>query len=1286
MRLFVILGGLVVTVLVAALVAPLFIDWTGYRARFEAEASRLIGQPVRVAGDASARLIPFPSVTFTDVEVGPSAAPVMRARRFSMDAELAPFLQGRVLIFDMRVEEPQVTLTLDERGVPVWPERGEAPVDPARIALENARISGATITLVDPREDRSVTLTDLDATVAASSLFGPWRATGTARAGPQPVAFTVSTGSFAPEGFTLSADLALPSLLMRMTSDGRIGRPREDAGVTYDGRFTIRPDGDMLDWRVEGEFSADARAVEATEFRADFGDPDDPYRVTGSAAIAGGARPSYRIEARGNPITMGGESPGTPGTALGDRLAAANTVLAGLPFPTIAGTIDLDLPAVMIDGVAIRNLQVSARPALDGNDRRLDIRRVAAELPGRTQVEASGRLDLPAPGQGLDAAVFEGDVLVASRQPSGLSQWLTGRVDEAIRAIPQAGFSAQVALSADEQRAQDAEIIAGPMRLTGTIERKGGPVSPPWIRFALTGNDVEDTGLAALAAAVSGLSGDDRARHDADFDLAFDGVSLSGLAAGRVEATGRLRGPRLEIDRFLARDMDGVTITATASGDLDAARSRADALSFDASVIGAEGADFAQRLAGRFAGHALADQLARVATADRRAFSDLQVNAVGSARRGDDGMEVSASLSGTAGGATVFVSGTSPAEAGEPTTLSGTISHDDSLRLLSWTGFAPLLDDGASAGLGAAGELGFSFAGTGDGSVAGRAAISAGSDRVSIDGTWRADGSLAGGLASLSLSDGEPWLSAYGLVLPGTGLGTPAALVAELSGDADGLSVSGLSGTVAEVPVTGDLVVSDGGARIAGTVFADALDGDLLAALATGHVDAMTRETVFAPPLFAGTGLQIALSARRLSLLGRSFDNASANIGWSGGLLSVDDFTGMLGTVPVSGQARAQNAGGTVSVTARGRAAGLPLSAVSAAVPAVETALVLDGEVTASGRTPAALLAGLAGSGVVSTGPVRVTGLSPDAYGVVIAQADRRGFGITPDDVRAMAKVAVSGAETRLAPVEAPLVIASGVASLANLSTATADGALAVTGTVTLDLASGEPGGQVTVTYDAGEEAVAGTSAAVDFAIGPGADGIASAEPGFAALEAHVTQRALEIEQDRVERLQSRLLERQRLRRAARMDRFERREAFAIAEEARLRAIAAERLAAIREAERIRAEEEARRAAEEEARRAAEEEAKRLAEEAARLAAEEEARKAAEEEARRAAEDEARRAEEERRRRETPPEPAPAQAPAVNPVDSALIRDPFAPLPQASPDPVGDLLNSLQLDLPRPGN
>ena len=56
--------------LLTALVGPLFGDWTQYRPRFEAEASRLVGLPVRVGGGIDVRLLPTPTLLLSGVEIG----------------------------------------------------------------------------------------------------------------------------------------------------------------------------------------------------------------------------------------------------------------------------------------------------------------------------------------------------------------------------------------------------------------------------------------------------------------------------------------------------------------------------------------------------------------------------------------------------------------------------------------------------------------------------------------------------------------------------------------------------------------------------------------------------------------------------------------------------------------------------------------------------------------------------------------------------------------------------------------------------------------------------------------------------------------------------------------------------------------------------------------------------------------------------------------------------------------------------------------------------------------
>ncbi|MGO8190200.1 hypothetical protein, partial [Rhizobium leguminosarum] len=74
-----------------------------------------------------------------DVRVGQEAdgTPIVKFEHFSMDAELAPFLSGEALIFDMRVVNPQVRLRLLKDGTLDWMCGSRAEIPARTVVLEN---------------------------------------------------------------------------------------------------------------------------------------------------------------------------------------------------------------------------------------------------------------------------------------------------------------------------------------------------------------------------------------------------------------------------------------------------------------------------------------------------------------------------------------------------------------------------------------------------------------------------------------------------------------------------------------------------------------------------------------------------------------------------------------------------------------------------------------------------------------------------------------------------------------------------------------------------------------------------------------------------------------------------------------------------------------------------------------------------------------------------------------------------------------------------------------------
>ena len=227
-RILVFVGGLLVVALFAALIAPLFVDWTDFRKDFEREASRIMGKPVVVYGSVDARLIPFPSVTLNDVRVGQSESgePLIQVARFSMDAELAPFLSGEALIFDMRLEQPKAKVRLLPDGTLDWARGRKASIPAKVVILENVAIAGGQIDFIDEQTGRTRRITGLEADLSARSLAGPWKMEGRAALDGEAGSFSFSSSEADDEAGTLG-------LRARLTPDKR------PFGVELDGDLKI---------------------------------------------------------------------------------------------------------------------------------------------------------------------------------------------------------------------------------------------------------------------------------------------------------------------------------------------------------------------------------------------------------------------------------------------------------------------------------------------------------------------------------------------------------------------------------------------------------------------------------------------------------------------------------------------------------------------------------------------------------------------------------------------------------------------------------------------------------------------------------------------------------------------------------------------------------------------------------------------------------------------------------------------------------------------------------------
>lgn len=1206
--------------LTAALVVPPFFHWDKFRHDFEAEAGRILGRPVTVKGDVSARLLPFPSIRFDDVEVAGSrpGEPAMTVESFSMDAELPPLMRGELLIFDMRLVRPRVSISIAEDGTVDWALRPSTPLDPRQVKIEKLTVTEGSVTVHHAAAGRDHELTEVNAEISAASLAGPWRIDGSARLDGMLTRLAVSTGMAGEDGRMRVRVAAEPDrYAFAIETDGGAGF--EAGKLAYDGTFKVTArdeaklrgsDGETFGlnapaadkaapkapaYRVRGSFKLGYLGVEVPEFRFETGPLADPYTADGKASISLGKEPRFAIVADGVQIRIGDDAGGGSGAGmdLAQRLAGLRETVLDLPRPLIPGTIDVNLPAIVAGDTTIRDVKLSTEPVAGG----WSIRTFSATLPGRATVEASGLL-----ATGDADFGFKGRMVLAVNQPSGFAAWLAKDVDGPIRRLARAGFSADVDLSARRQVFERLELALGDAQFKGWAVSEVPADARPSMQIDLEGGRLDVEGLAAFASLFVSDAGAARwADHDLDLKVKAGPVTVAGVSADSVDAQLRLQGGELEVDRLAIGGLEGAAISAT--GTIKGIGT-APAGSIDATLLADDLGPLAALLAQRFPANAALAGLDARARAYPGLLSDAKVNAVASlAPAQGGGRQLAVSAQGKAGGtdfaATFSTAGDPAAPLDAPFRLELTAKNDDAGALYALYGL-PALPLGFAAPV----QTELSVDGTLKAGAATKLSFTAQGLSASFDGKVGAAGEAmtAEGAVSLNSDDLAPWLMTAGQALPGMQLGLPAQFTANVDLRDGLLVVSDLSGKLAGMAVNGDVnaQMRDGLPHITGALDLDALDLSLAAdtILGAGSFEASSAgwpQAPFEPKARPPFTAELDVTADRLAVghvaeAGKS--RLSARLDREG--LHVSDLAADWRGGRLSGLFELSNTGGTGLFSGQLTLAGIQLGAL---LPGSGLSGTGDfgASLTASGKSVEGMIASLAGSGTARLTNLSAPGVDPAALPALIAKADAIGPQIKAAQTAGFAPGIVRGGRFDAGGTELALTVAAGAVRTPPVRLERADAVLTVEPRI--DLTRGTVGASGEIEYLPGpDDRIAGADPAVRFSV-EGPPEALKASYDTAPLAQYLTQRALEREQARVEAMQAVLLERQRLRRETRY--------YAALQDERARA----------EAARKAADEQARLEAEEETRKAAETAAAQKAAQdiAARKAAEQEAaRKAAE--------------------------------------------------------------------------
>ncbi|WP_416796999.1 AsmA-like C-terminal region-containing protein [Ciceribacter azotifigens] len=1182
-RILVAFGGLLVAALFAALLAPFFVDWTNFRSDFEDQASRILGKKVTVHGAVDARILPFPSVTLHDVTVGSDrdGAPLVSVARFSMDAELAPFLSGEARIFDMRIEEPKARIRLLSDGTLDW-ARGSAAEIPARtVVLERVHVSDGVVEFIDEQSGRTRIVSGFDANMSARSLAGPWTVDGQASVDGEAGRFHLASLQPDPKSG------AVP-LNIRLLPDTRPFEIDLSGGLTLSGGKPLYKGSFQANWliaeaeaaeqqasgakpvapKVKGEFELTNERVRVPSYRLELGDAANPYAVTGEATLDTGARPEFLLTADGQQIDMsriGEEAPSGKTSrrvaiSIRERIERLIAIAARIPIPSVPGKASLALPAIVAGDTVLRDIRLDVRPAGTG----WTVERALATLPGRTQVEASGTLDLKGEPS------FRGDLLVASTQPSGLAAWIAGDVDPAIREMKTAGFSAKVDLTPELQRFERLELAMGAGVLNGRVEREARDGTAPKLSVDLTGNEVDLYAVRALTTLVAGdEAGANLFAQRIAGRLKVGRLAASDIVATDVDAVFTADGESMMVERLQVGDLSGAKITATGKieGALSAPTGEAD-LTF----VAADPGPFLAMLKAHVPAHPALDALVR--NASWYAGTDLKAHV---ALSGPDAA-MSVKMSGVANGSRVALDygrETIPPRPGAMT-IGASLENTDAQVLFGQAGLDPLpipssepgqLSVSLKAEAGEPADTVLTFSGTETSLTAkGRLDLGAGSF-------------LQGNLqASLRSSDIEPYLMIAGIGPPQSGAGLPVTLSADAEIGGGTAKINAIDGAFAGNAVRGNLSLDwkEPGLRAGGALELDTVDLAWLAEAVAGPVtDPATGDlssaSVVAPMTIPDLDLSVRSSTLWPGVLGKVTDFSGHLTGRTGELVLEDAAGKWLGG-DLNGRVSLSNAEKTAFLQSRLTLENGDLATAFAGAgegvtpPQITGRFDLTAVAEATGGNIADLVSSINGSGEMRLSDVVVPHFDLGYLPPLLTAADLIEGEVDESNVRPLVENLVSENSASLEALTIPFNIGDGVVRAQNV---VAGNALAkLGGDAKVDLQSGETEAVVTVSPEVGTDGLAGAAPDIRIRL---AGRLPSPARSLDVTDVtnYLSMRAFERERRRVETLQSNVLEKQRLRREVALYRF--------------RAAEREKAAA---AERVRLEEEAaRRAAEEEAAR-----------------------------------------------------------------------------------------------------
>ncbi len=1155
-RLFIFLGSLFVVLLFVALIAPYFIDWDEFTSEFETQASRVVGQEVKVGGKTNLRLLPFPYLSFQDLQVGRNndGSPLMTVEQFAFTAELLPFLSGQVRIVDMSMQAPKVNLQVAEDGTIAWTNPKEFLVNPQQVNIEKLTIEKGSILVKGLVGDRSLQVENIQGDLNAKSILGPWRIDAAADVEGIASRIKIATGTFQDDGaMRLKIDLSRNDQPYNLLLDGPV--KLENDALSWNGEFRISPFvKSQLDEMIKpveplpvlstGSFQATPSLINITEYRLDIGSREDPYTITGQGTVSVRDEIFFKVQADGRQIDIDQLEPPSEDDekpSLTDRLSVLHEVLKRVPVPTGKGEIDLILPAIVAGDTYIRDVKGLISPTGSG----WAISSLSATLPGNTAFETKGRLGLK------NGFGFSGELLIASRQPSGFADWVSGNVDETFRRLKTVGLSSDLTITKRQATLENVELRLDDAVLRGKLQRLSSENGKPAILAELKGNRVNLDDLSAIYSLMQPPNQSEQA-HELDikvkadvFEAQIDGKLLT---AQGMDTHVQVKDGIVSVERLNADDLLGAKIATT--GRIENILNKPNGNM--KLKLSAENASQLLAFASRFLGkNILIEHLQSNAVLTQSTHLDFELDTTENAQGAKGRMLVNGKMGGSDVSLQLGFDGALNDTIALPLTIDGFLKNESPAKLLQQLGVTNFSSDFQNEIAGSL-KLAFSLSGNAREGLKSRFTLTGQDALVSAKGAvqtqdWNSyDADLD---VTLGFENAAPYGALLELPIPyfDPNKAYPFSASFNLKKVQSDFAVANLQGQLAGNKYAGELNLKQmqvARPRLTGKMTLDRFDVSILAESVFGRSttlgaslglnDFLTidENSIFGEALFAGLDARLSMKSERLRMSNRfAGKDAKFQVAMTDGALDINALEfDMLGG-QVEGGINLKNTSGSVLANINYAIRDMNAQQFTSALGMddfVTGNVTLNGSIETTGQSTASLVANLAGNGFLAIKQGQVRGVNADAFANILKETSTDNYEIVSEKIQKLFAENVLTSAIEVKEFDTPFSVNRGKLRARNIAYLVSDTAFRTD--VEYDFQSGNIDANTSIEFKPSRrELISGADpeAVVSWS-GP----LTSPERSVNTdrLEGYLSLRAFENSQRRLETLEAQVIEKQRLR------------------------------------------------------------------------------------------------------------------------------------------------------------